>query len=51
MPKFMTYQRPIPVNKANWSGKPGGHPYQPIRKVKAATKPAKSTLPNGLKPH
>ena len=23
MPKFLTYQRPAPVNKANWSGKPG----------------------------
>jgi hypothetical protein len=23
MPKFMTYQRPAPVNKANWRGKPG----------------------------
>lgn len=27
MPKFMTYQRPAPVNKANWTGKPGGNPY------------------------
>jgi hypothetical protein len=23
MPKFLTYQRPAPVNKQNWSGKPG----------------------------
>jgi hypothetical protein len=23
MPKFMTYQRPAPVNKSNWGGKPG----------------------------
>jgi hypothetical protein len=29
MPKFMTYQRPAPVNKANWGG------------VKGAPKPGK----------
>ena len=23
MPKFLTYQRPAPVNKAGWGGKPG----------------------------
>jgi hypothetical protein len=26
MPKFITYQRPAPVNKSNWGGKPGA-PY------------------------
>jgi len=29
MPKFMTYQRPAPVNKTSWSGRPGGNAYQP----------------------
>ena len=28
MPKFMTYQRPAPVNKTSWSGRPGGNAYQ-----------------------
>ncbi len=23
MPKFSTYQRPMPVNKAGWTGRPG----------------------------
>ncbi len=23
MPKFSTYQRPMPVNKAGWTAKPG----------------------------
>ncbi len=32
MPKFITYQRPAPVNKAAWGGKPGGNPYQPVRR-------------------
>lgn len=49
MPKFMTYQRPVPVNKANWNGRSGGNPYQPVRKLKLATppapEPAKPVLP------
>ena len=52
MPKFMTYQRPTPVNKANWGNKPGGSPYQPIRKAKPE-EPAKPSLPpllNGFRP-
>lgn len=24
MPKFMTYQRPAPVNKQSWGGRSGG---------------------------
>lgn len=36
MPKFMTYQRPTPVNKAAWSGRPAANPYQPERKPGAA---------------
>jgi hypothetical protein len=33
MPKFITYQRPAPVNKAGWGGgKPDRHPYQPLRR-------------------
>lgn len=32
MPKFMTYQRPAPVNKAAWTGRPGANPYQPARR-------------------
>lgn len=51
MPKFMTYQRPIPVNKTNWNGKPGGNPYQPVRKLKKQSEPAKPALPNGFKPY
>lgn len=35
MPKFMTYQRPTPVSKANWGSKPGGNPFQPVRRVPA----------------
>ncbi|MDB5538748.1 MAG: hypothetical protein JWQ89_475 [Devosia sp.] len=49
MPKFMTYQRPVPVNKANWTGKPGADAYLPARKLKAAappaTEPARPALP------
>jgi hypothetical protein len=26
MPKFITYQRPAPVNKSSWGGQPGA-PY------------------------
>lgn len=32
MPKFMTYQRPAPINKQSWGGKPG-HAYGPLRKA------------------
>lgn len=31
MPKFFSYQRPAPVNKQAWGGKPG-YAYGPIRK-------------------
>ena len=44
MPKFMTYQRPAPVNKsAGGGGKTGGNPHQPVRRLPAApglTQPA-----------
>lgn len=36
MPKFMTYRRPVPVNKTAWVGRPGANAYQPVRKPKAA---------------
>ena len=26
MPKFITYQRPAPVNKGKWAGRPGAPP-------------------------
>jgi hypothetical protein len=39
MPKFMTYQRPTPVNTAAWGGKAGRSPYQPVRR-QAASKPS-----------
>ena len=57
MPKFMTYQRPTPVNKAAWSGRPGTNSYQPMRKPGAAhpahepQKPTLPILPKGSKPH
>lgn len=35
MPKFMTYQRPVPVNKTAWAGRPRANPHQPVRKAKA----------------
>jgi len=49
MPKFMTYQRPAPVNKTSWTGRPGGNAYQPIRRPAAhpAPEPHKPTLPGG----
>jgi hypothetical protein len=43
MPKFMTYQRPAPVNKNAWAGRPGANPYQPPRK-------GGRQLPEGAKP-
>lgn len=45
MPKFMTYQRPTPVNKQSWSGKPG-HAYGPIRKAPQPELP--KTLPSSM---
>ena len=48
MPKFITYQRPQPVNKAAWGGKngrPGGNPYQPVRRQQLP--PAPNGLPAG----
>lgn len=47
MPKFMTYQRPAPVNKAAWRGKPAANPYQPVRRpgAHAAHEPQKPALP------
>lgn len=55
MPKFMTYQRPTPVNKNAWTGRPGTKPYQPVRKGKTAPtapEPAKpaAVLPPPFKP-
>jgi hypothetical protein len=54
MPKFMTYQRPLPVNKARWNGK-SGNPHQPARALPPAAKPApeqpKPVFPAGFKPH
>ncbi len=32
MPKFITYQRPAPVNKAAWNGGKPGNPYAPVRR-------------------
>jgi hypothetical protein len=37
MPKFITYQRPAPVNKAGWAGKPGAAQGKPDKR---APKPA-----------
>ena len=52
MPKFMTYQRPIPVNKQRWGGKPG-HAYGPApkpaklaRTEQPPAQPRLPTLPN-----
>ncbi len=43
MPKFMTYQRPTPVNKSAWGGgKAGGNPYQPARRSPAPPIPDQS---------
>jgi len=39
MPKFMTYQRPTPVNKANWGPRTGANPYQPVRRNQPAQRP------------
>lgn len=39
MPKFMTYQRPTAVSKANWGGKSGGTPFHPVRRVPAGQLP------------
>jgi hypothetical protein len=44
MPKFMTYQRPTPVNKQSWGSPPGARPYQPARKPGSAPAPHKLTL-------
>lgn len=44
MPKFMTYQRPTPVNKQSWGGRPGATPYQPQRKQGSAPDPHRLTL-------
>lgn len=45
MPKFMTYQRPAPVNKTSWGGRPGGNAYQPVRRPAAPPAPALQKLP------
>jgi hypothetical protein len=44
MPKFMTYQRPVPVNKQSWAGRPG-HTNGPIRKAENTTRKDRSALP------
>ncbi len=57
MPKFMTYQRPTPVNKANWTGSNARNPHQPVRgpsrvaKAQDAAKPALPARPPGFKPN
>lgn len=38
MPKFMTYQRPAPVNRQSWSGK-AGQGSAPARKTPQAEVP------------
>ncbi len=45
MPKFMTYQRPAPVNKQSWGGKPG-HGFGPVRKTPQVELP--KTLPSSM---
>jgi len=45
MPKFMTYQRPAPVNKQSWGGRAGATPYQPVRKPALTPDPHKLMLP------
>jgi hypothetical protein len=45
MPKFMTYQRPIPVNKQSWGGRPGANPYRPAGRSAGVPEPRKLTLP------
>jgi hypothetical protein len=40
MPKFMTYQRPVAVNRQGWSGKPGAPRGKPApRPAPAQQKP------------
>lgn len=45
MPKFMTYQRPTPVNKAGWGGRSGANPYQPIRRSGTPVPQSDTRLP------
>ena len=40
MPKFMTYQRPATVNKANWGGKPGTSWGKPGKRAPKSAPPA-----------
>ncbi len=56
MPKFMTYQRPTPVNKDAWMGRSGTNPHRPGRNGKTvpavleATRPTlRVILPTGFK--
>ncbi len=44
MPKFMTYQRPTPVNKANWTGRTDPNPFQPLRRTPPAVVPGAPQL-------
>jgi hypothetical protein len=39
MPKFLTYQRPAPVDKGNWNATPGRKAQLPVR-APARDKPA-----------
>lgn len=45
MPKFLTYQRPTPINKAGWGGRSGTNPYLPIRRFGTPGPQAASRLP------
>ena len=44
MPKFMTYQRPAPVNRGNWNATPGRKPVLPIKAPQQAKKVEAPTL-------
>ena len=49
MPKFITYQRPAPVNKSSWHGNPGASFGKPgkrgPRSAPATRKPAQDAMP------
>ncbi|WP_156342782.1 hypothetical protein [Devosia sp. A16] len=45
MPKFITYQRPAPVNKQSWGGRQSSNAYPPIRRPAAHPAPGLQKLP------